>query len=98
MGGGVSLGAFEAGAIAEMVRQFEEYNLKSKNSKYVVDVLAGASAGSMTLALLGREILQCPAASLAKGEGRVLGAIRQWGKRFSQSMGGADRYIRSSAS
>ncbi|MBN2090068.1 patatin-like phospholipase family protein [candidate division KSB1 bacterium] len=56
LGGAVSLGAFEAGAIAELVRQLEYYNKENREHQYVIDILVGASAGSMTLAMLATQI------------------------------------------
>ena len=58
LGGGVSLGTFEAGAVAEIVRQLELHNTDSTRTgpKYIIDVLAGASAGSMMLAILARDM------------------------------------------
>lgn len=53
MGGAISLGAFQGGAIAEMLRLFEQ----DASRHYAIDVMAGASAGSMTLALLAHELL-----------------------------------------
>lgn len=70
--GGVSLGAYEGGAIFELVRQLIKYNKASEQAdraakekkddttihyKYVIDVITGASAGSMTAAALARLIL-----------------------------------------
>jgi len=57
MGGAVSLGAFEAGSIVELVKELECYNL-NKNNKvhYLIDILGGASAGSMTLGILAHEL------------------------------------------
>lgn len=56
MGGAVSLGAFEAGVLAELTHQLTAYNARHQNHKYVIDVLAGASAGSMSLAILTNEL------------------------------------------
>jgi hypothetical protein len=54
MGGGVSLGAFNGGAIAQIVSQLHS-NLNPKvYDRAEIDVLSGASAGGLTLALLLR--------------------------------------------
>lgn len=62
MGGAVSLGAFEAGILAEFTQQLSLYNRQSeadgRDHRYVVDVLAGASAGSMSLAVLANEMYE----------------------------------------
>lgn len=56
LGGAVSLGAYEAGVIYEFVEGVEHLNKTSKEKRYVVDVLVGASAGSMTLMLLANDL------------------------------------------
>ncbi|MFC1554925.1 patatin-like phospholipase family protein, partial [candidate division KSB1 bacterium] len=55
MGGGVSLGTYEAGVLAEIMKQFELYNI-SHDDKYVIDILVGASAGSMTLGIVADQM------------------------------------------
>lgn len=54
MGGGVSLGAFNGGAIAEIVKQLHSNLNDEVYEKAEIDVLSGASAGGMTLGLLLR--------------------------------------------
>jgi len=56
MGGAVALGAFEAGILAELTSGLARYNAGPQRHRYVIDVLAGASAGSMSLAVLAREL------------------------------------------
>ncbi len=56
MGGAVSLGSFEAGILAEMTRRLEAHNRSGESPRYVIDVLAGASAGSMSLAMMANEL------------------------------------------
>lgn len=56
LAGAVSLGAFEAGAVVELIEALEHYNATHPEHKYVIDVLAGASAGSLNLALLAHEM------------------------------------------
>ncbi len=55
--GAVSLGAFEAGVLAEVVHQLKCRNNVVDGRKYVIDILAGASAGSINIALLAHELL-----------------------------------------
>lgn len=61
VGGAVSLGAFEAGAMAELLMQLE-LNNESPFARqfYIVDVLVGASAGSMNAGLFARELYDGP--------------------------------------
>lgn len=54
--GGVSLGAYEAGVIAETLYLLD-YNNKRNSVKWYVDTLAGASAGGMTAAVLATILL-----------------------------------------
>jgi predicted acylesterase/phospholipase RssA len=56
MGGAVTLGAFEAGAIAQLVQDLEYHNQHGTDTHYVIDVVAGASAGAVTLSLLSHEL------------------------------------------
>ncbi len=56
MGGAVALGAFEAGILAELTHRLAIDNDTQEDHTYVIDVLAGASAGSMSLAVLAREL------------------------------------------
>ena len=54
MGGGVSLGSFTGGALAEITRQLRDNLNPELYSRAEIDVLSGASAGGMTLAMLLR--------------------------------------------
>ena len=54
--GGVSLGAYEAGVIAETLYLLD-YNNRNNSVKWYVDALAGASAGGMTAAMLVMTLL-----------------------------------------
>jgi len=51
--GGVSLGSYEAGVIAEILNILA-YNNKNGQTPWHIDAIAGASAGSITAALLAR--------------------------------------------
>jgi predicted acylesterase/phospholipase RssA len=51
--GGVSLGAYEAGVITEVLNVID-YNNKHGGTPWYIDAIAGASAGSITAALLAR--------------------------------------------
>ena len=56
--GGVSLGAFEAGAITEILYAVEHINTTCrKGDPLRIDVLTGASAGSLTAAMAARIIM-----------------------------------------
>ena len=64
MGGGVSLGSFSGGALAEVVRLLEKFPATRPDAQGnpvpiapKIDVVSGASAGSMTLAILVRYLL-----------------------------------------
>lgn len=61
MGGAVSLGSFEAGILSELFTQLD-LNNRNPHAKeyYLVDCLVGASAGSMSLALLAHEMYNQP--------------------------------------
>ncbi len=56
MGGGISLGSYEAGVLAELMYRFEDYNQTNKERKFVIDIMAGASAGSVTLGIVGDQM------------------------------------------
>ena len=57
MGGAVSLGAYEAGILAELFKQLDQHNNNPDADEfYVIDCMVGASAGSMSLALLAHEM------------------------------------------
>ena len=73
MGGGVSLGAFSGGALAETVRLLAQTKAKrdGQTIKPIIDVVAGASAGSMTLGVLFSRLLQ------GAKPGAVKAAMRQ---------------------
>lgn len=57
--GAVSLGAYEAGVMYELLEAFRQHNDKQANpdDRIYVDILTGASAGGMTAALLGQRLL-----------------------------------------
>ena len=55
--GGVSLGNFEAGALAEILYQIETRN-KSGDHRYVIDVITGGSAGSITGAMVAKVLVE----------------------------------------
>jgi hypothetical protein len=55
--GGVSLGAYEAGVIAETLFLLDYNNQNNNSVKWYVDALAGASAGGMTSAVLAMVLL-----------------------------------------
>ncbi len=56
MGGGVSLGSYEAGVLAELITQLEYQNRLDNGTKYKIDVMVGASAGSVTLGLVADQM------------------------------------------
>jgi predicted acylesterase/phospholipase RssA len=62
--GAVSLGAYEAGVMYELLRGLKAHNEDpaSTNERIVIDVLAGASAGGMTAAIVAQKLLYEPAA------------------------------------
>lgn len=58
--GAVSLGAYEAGVMFEIIRAIKENNLNYKDepeNQIKIDVLTGASAGGMTAAILAQKLL-----------------------------------------
>ncbi|HKV54652.1 MAG TPA: patatin-like phospholipase family protein [Candidatus Binataceae bacterium] len=55
--GGVSLGAYEAGALSETLRMIAFNNTHPESTKWYVDVLTGASAGSITAALVAATLI-----------------------------------------
>jgi predicted acylesterase/phospholipase RssA len=73
MGGGVSLGAFSAGALAEILRQLSE-NARPDFRTVEVDVLSGSSAGGLTLALLLRALADPEAGAIDERLGKLRGA------------------------
>jgi predicted acylesterase/phospholipase RssA len=52
--GGVSLGAYEGGVLTEILYQLDRYNRRDEGNSYVIDVITGGSAGSITGALTAR--------------------------------------------
>ncbi|MCH7768745.1 MAG: patatin-like phospholipase family protein [Nitrospinae bacterium] len=54
MGGGVSLGTYIAGALTELLYALQH---NTSDEKVVIDVIAGASAGSMTAAMVAKALL-----------------------------------------
>ncbi len=55
--GGVSLGAYEAGVLTELLYALEQLNLSRDDDPIVIDVMTGCSAGSITAAMVGRILL-----------------------------------------
>gem|GEM_PF-2443795 len=56
MGGAVSLGAFEGGVVYELLEVLEAHNHAHPDRRIEIDILVGASAGSMTLAMLANHL------------------------------------------
>ena len=58
--GAVSLGSYEAGALTELLYALDKLNKKSNEegngNAYELDVITGASAGSLTAAMVARII------------------------------------------
>ncbi len=52
--GGVSLGSYEGGVLTELLYQLDRYNRREQGNRYVVDVITGGSAGSITGGLTAR--------------------------------------------
>ena len=70
MGGGVSLGSFSGGALAETLRLLEQFPATRRDAQGTsvpiaprIDVVTGASAGSMTLGIMLRLLLAGKSAS-----------------------------------
>ncbi len=58
--GAVSLGSYEAGVVFEVVRAIAQHNQRHASApekQILIDVLTGASAGGMTVALLAQKLL-----------------------------------------
>ncbi len=58
--GAVSLGSYEAGVMYEIISAFKEHNLHpdtTEQEKFEIDVLTGASAGGMTVAIAAQALL-----------------------------------------
>jgi hypothetical protein len=56
--GAVSLGAYEAGTMYEIINAFKLHNEKNDPAEHIkIDVLTGASAGGMTAALVAQKLL-----------------------------------------
>ncbi len=73
MGGGVSLGVFSGAALGETLKMAVLSTVKFNNvppqySKVEVDVFSGASAGSLSLALMLRTLLAPPRLPIPNGE------------------------------
>ena len=58
--GAVSLGAYEAGVMYELLRALESHNANHPTDQILIDVLTGASAGGMTAAILAQKLLFQP--------------------------------------
>lgn len=71
--GGVSLGAYEAGVITEVLNIIE-YNKQHGGTPWYIDAIAGASAGSITAALLAR---------IVAGNGKVEELHEAWVDKIS---------------
>lgn len=71
MGGGVSLGAFAGGAIAEVLRQLDRNLNRDRYASVEIDVLSGASAGGMTVGVLARSLADSANESAADAVQRV---------------------------
>ena len=56
MGGGVSLGTYSAGALTELYHALKEIN-RTGDTRVRVEVLVGASAGSMTAAIFAKALI-----------------------------------------
>ena len=54
--GAAALGAFEGGALAEIVRQLEMHNRRHPERPFVIDAVAGTSAGALSTVILAREL------------------------------------------
>src|SRR5438045_1525942 len=57
--GAVSLGAYEAGVLYEVLHALKAHNSKAKNDdgRIKIDVITGASAGGMSAAILAQKLL-----------------------------------------
>jgi predicted acylesterase/phospholipase RssA len=64
--GGVSLGAYEAGALTETLRLIEFNNAQPGSTKWYIDALTGASAGSITAGLVALSLINSQHNSLEK--------------------------------
>jgi predicted acylesterase/phospholipase RssA len=59
--GGVSLGTYEAGAISELLSLIKYNNQQPGAIPWYIDCVAGASAGSITAAMLARALINTDA-------------------------------------
>lgn len=57
LAGGVSLGTYEGGVVSELLFALEQENQKHPEDPFVIDVMTGASAGSITAALTAKMML-----------------------------------------
>lgn len=57
--GAVSLGAYEAGVLYEVLTAIKQHNEALPGDQICIDVLTGASAGGMTAIILGQKLLYC---------------------------------------
>ena len=80
MGGGVSLGTFNAGALAQTIKLAILYGKDKQGDhfdKVEIDVFSGASAGAISLALMVRALA-------AQSESQIATATKSLKKEFSQ--------------
>jgi len=85
MGGGVSLGSFSGAALTEALKQLLLYGRDSKGNKYegvVLDAMSGASAGSISLAIMMKCLLQPRRYANMKEVQSALGAL--YGKKIGE--------------
>lgn len=57
LSGGVSLGAYIAGALDELLRAFDASHAQAGGDRYTIDVITGASAGATTAAMVAHGLL-----------------------------------------
>ncbi|MFQ5451430.1 MAG: patatin-like phospholipase family protein [Nitrospinaceae bacterium] len=55
--GGVSLGSYESGVLTEFLYALDTLNKESDSERFELDVITGASAGSLTAALVARIVM-----------------------------------------
>jgi predicted acylesterase/phospholipase RssA len=57
LSGAISLGAYEAGVVSQIAYALAKWNEGESQPRMIIDVIAGASAGAMTGAMLARHIM-----------------------------------------